>query len=70
MRSIDPQSEENEEASRQIKREVFALQMIARRTEHEILSECCGALQLGEIIDGWGICRDCREPASFTPIEE
>lgn len=32
---------------------------------YEILSNCCGAMPLGEVSDGEGRCSDCKEMATF-----
>jgi hypothetical protein len=36
----------------------------------DMLSNCCGAVAWGEIIDGCGICSDCHEHADFDPPED
>jgi hypothetical protein len=35
-----------------------------------LLSTCCGAPPLGEIHDGLGLCRRCRDHATFTSEED
>ena len=34
--------------------------------DYELLSTCCGAKSDTEIIDGLGICSECKEHAEFT----
>ena len=35
-----------------------------------IVSNCCGALPIGEIYDDLGFCSECREHALFEEEEE
>ena len=37
--------------------------------QYDLGSECCGSPLLVEN-DGWGICRDCKEHASYISIDE
>lgn len=39
-------------------------------SDSELLSHCCGAVPMGEVIDGWAVCSRCKEHAPFTPEEE
>lgn len=55
MRGIDPDSEENQAASRQNEREVFALQMQVRPT-----CSRCGQFIPADAITNRGICDDCE----------
>jgi len=40
------------------------------KMEEELLSECCGAESTVEIIDGLGICAECKEHAEFIDEDE
>lgn len=36
----------------------------------QLISHCCGAPALGEIVNGWALCRDCKEHAHFLTAED
>ena len=38
--------------------------------DYEELSNCCGAEPANEVIDGLGICSECREHADFESEDE
>ena len=38
--------------------------------EYEIVSNCCGALPMGEVYDSLGLCSECREHAEFKETPE
>ena len=38
--------------------------------DREMLSDCCGATSITEIVDRTAICGECREWASFKSEEE
>lgn len=38
--------------------------------DNSVLSNCCGAPALGEVINGEGMCSDCKEHAEFEENEE
>tara|TARA_Y100000034_G_C6830943_1_gene375046 strand:- start:397 stop:540 length:144 start_codon:yes stop_codon:yes gene_type:complete len=37
--------------------------------EYEIVSNCCGALPMGETYDNLGFCSACKEHAEFVSEE-
>ena len=38
--------------------------------EYEMVSNCCGALPIGETHDNLGFCSECREHAEFKETPE
>ncbi len=38
--------------------------------DRTVVSNCCGAPSIGEVINGEGICFDCKEHASFEAEPE
>jgi hypothetical protein len=35
----------------------------------ELVSNCCSSTSLTEIVDGQGMCRDCKEWCEFVEVE-